>query len=79
MAMTRWRAFCHPIDQERAELLRSRWASLPRELRTPNQLCGRHLTHCGFITGASYCSFRCNSLLFGQQRQSRANPVARSS
>ncbi|MBA3609690.1 MAG: radical SAM protein, partial [Chthoniobacterales bacterium] len=28
-------------------------------LRTPNQLAGRHLTHCGFTTGASYCSFRC--------------------
>ncbi len=55
----RWRAFCHPIDPERAELLRSRWASLPQELKTSNQLSGRHLTHCGFITGASYCSFRC--------------------
>jgi hypothetical protein len=55
----RWRAFCHPIDPEKAKLLRSRWASLPRELKTPNQLSGRHLTHCGFITGASYCSFRC--------------------
>lgn len=55
----RWRAFCHPIDREKTELLRSRWASLPRELQTSNQLSGRHLTHCGFITGASYCSFRC--------------------
>jgi hypothetical protein len=50
----RWRAFCHPIDPERAELLRSRWASLPQELTTSNQLSGRHLTHCVFITGASY-------------------------
>jgi len=32
---------------------------LPSELRTPNQLAGRHLTHCGFTTGASYCSFHC--------------------
>src|SRR5260370_41871379 len=55
----RWRAFFHPIDPERAELLRSRWESLPPELKTPTQLSGRHLTHCGFITGASYCSFRC--------------------
>src|SRR5258708_34623163 len=58
---SRWRAFCHPIDPERAELLRARWASLPRDLKTPNQLSGRHLTHCGFITGASYCSFRCTN------------------
>ena len=39
--------------------MRARWNSLPNELRTPNQLAGRHLTHCGFTTGASYCSFRC--------------------
>ena len=39
--------------------MRARWESLPNELRTPNQLAGRHLTHCGFIAGASYCSFRC--------------------
>jgi MoaA/NifB/PqqE/SkfB family radical SAM enzyme len=28
-------------------------------LKTSNQISGRHLTHCGFTTGASYCSFRC--------------------
>ncbi len=28
-------------------------------MRTPNQISGRHLTHCGFTTGASYCSFHC--------------------
>ena len=39
--------------------MRARWESLPDELRTANQLAGRHLTHCGFTTGASYCSFRC--------------------
>lgn len=39
--------------------MRERWNSLPNELRTPNQLAGRHLTHCGFTTGASYCSFHC--------------------
>ena len=55
----RWKAFCHPIDPEKQALLRARWESLPNELRTPNQLAGRHLTHWGFITGASYCSFRC--------------------
>jgi hypothetical protein len=56
---TRWKAFRHPINAEKHALLRARWESLPNELRTPNQLAGRHLTHCGFTTGASYCSFRC--------------------
>ena len=55
----RWRAFRHPVAGEKADLLRARWASLPAELRTPNQISGRHLTHCGFTTGASYCSFHC--------------------
>ena len=56
---SRWQAFRHPIAGEKAELLRVRWASLPAELRAPNQISGRHLTHCGFTTGASYCSFHC--------------------
>ncbi len=56
---SRWRAFRFPIDPEKQALLRARWNSLPNDLRTPNQLAGRHLTHCGFTTGASYCSFRC--------------------
>ncbi|MEP6937255.1 MAG: hypothetical protein ABI871_04220 [Chthoniobacterales bacterium] len=55
----RWQAFCHPIDREKETLLRERWDSLPAELRTANQVSGRHLTHCGFTTGASFCSFRC--------------------
>ena len=55
----RWNAFRFPIDPEKQALLRKRWESLPNELRTSNQLAGRHLTHCGFTTGASYCSFRC--------------------
>ncbi|MEO5718058.1 MAG: hypothetical protein ABIR29_05745 [Chthoniobacterales bacterium] len=55
----RWNAFRFPINQEKQTLLRARWEALPNELRTPNQLAGRHLTHCGFTTGASYCSFRC--------------------
>ena len=55
----RWNAFRHPIAGEKTDLLRTRWASLPAELRTPNQISGRHLTHCGFTTGASYCSFHC--------------------
>ena len=55
----RWQAFFHPINGEKGEILRERWNSLPPELRTPNQISGRHLTHCGFILGASYCSFHC--------------------
>jgi len=55
----RWDAFRNSIDPEKARILRERWNSLPRELRTPNQISGRHLTHCGFILGASYCSFHC--------------------
>ena len=55
----RWDAFRHPIAGEKADVLRRRWAELPAELRTPNQISGRHLTHCGFTLGASYCSFHC--------------------
>ncbi len=55
----RWDAFRHPISGEKADVLRRRWAELPEELRTPNQISGRHLTHCGFTLGASYCSFHC--------------------
>lgn len=59
----RWRAraaaFFHPINEEKQRVLNARWASLPAELKTPNQISGRHLTHCGFTLGASYCSFRC--------------------
>ncbi|HEV3410757.1 MAG TPA: hypothetical protein VG095_10715 [Chthoniobacterales bacterium] len=55
----RWRAFRHPINDEKARVLKERWESLPAELRTRNQISGRHLTHCSFITGASYCSFHC--------------------
>jgi hypothetical protein len=55
----RWQAFRHPIDAEKARILQERWDSLPEELKLPNQISGRHLTHCGFILGASYCSFHC--------------------
>ena len=55
----RWNALRHPIDPEKQQLLRARWDSLPAELQSPNQISGRHLTHCGFTTGASYCSFHC--------------------
>lgn len=55
----RWEAFRFSINPEKQALLRARWKSLPNELKTPNQIAGRHLTHCGFITGASYCSFHC--------------------
>jgi hypothetical protein len=55
----RWSAFRNPIDGEKARVLRKRWDSLLPELQTPNQISGRHLTHCGFILGASYCSSHC--------------------
>ena len=55
----RWKAFRHPLNEEKRSYLARRWAELPRELQTPNQVSGRHLTHCGFTLGASYCSFRC--------------------
>lgn len=55
----RWHAFRHPIHEEKARVLKERWDSLPRELQTNNQISGRHLTHCGFTLGASYCSFHC--------------------
>jgi hypothetical protein len=55
----RWHAFRNPIHDEKARVLKERWDSLPRELQTNNQISGRHLTHCGFTLGASYCSFHC--------------------
>jgi len=55
----RWHAFRNPIVEEKARVLRERWDSLPLELQTNNQISGRHLTHCGFTLGASYCSFHC--------------------
>src|SRR3954463_13079118 len=55
----RWNAFRNPIVEEKARVLRERWDSLPAELQTNNQISGRHLTHCGFTLGASYCSFHC--------------------
>jgi hypothetical protein len=55
----RWNAFRSPIVEEKARVLRERWDSLPLELQTNNQISGRHLTHCGFTLGASYCSFHC--------------------
>ncbi len=55
----RWHAFRHPIVEEKARVLKERWDSLPIALQTNNQISGRHLTHCGFTLGASYCSFHC--------------------
>ena len=55
----RWRALRYPLDEEKVRILKERWDSLPAELHLPNQISGRHLTHCGFILGASYCSFHC--------------------
>ncbi|HEX8313278.1 MAG TPA: hypothetical protein VF614_18270, partial [Chthoniobacteraceae bacterium] len=56
---TRLHAFLHPLHGEKQRVLAERWATLPPELKTPNQISGRHLTHCGFTLGASYCSFHC--------------------
>lgn len=55
----RWQAFLRPLEGEKSRYLARRWDSLPEDLKTPNQISGRHLTHCGFTTGASYCSFHC--------------------
>lgn len=55
----RWQAFRQPVTEEKARVLKDRWDSLPAELQTDNQISGRHLTHCGFTLGASYCSFHC--------------------
>jgi len=55
----RWDAFVHPLDREKEGYLKRRWAELPGCVKTPNQISGRHLTHCGFTLGASYCSFHC--------------------
>jgi hypothetical protein len=55
----RWHGFLRPVDEEKARVLQQRWSSLPAELQTDNQISGRHLTHCGFTLGASYCSFHC--------------------
>lgn len=56
---TRWNAFRTPVDGEKSAMLAQRWADLPPELKTDNQISGRHLTHCSFTLGASYCSFHC--------------------
>jgi len=55
----RLRAFLAPLNAEKRRILRARWESLPEELQTPHQISGRQFTHCGFTTGASYCSFHC--------------------
>lgn len=55
----RWQALRHPLSDEKSRMLQERWNALPPELQLPNQVSGRHLTHCGFILGASYCSFHC--------------------
>src|SRR3989449_11381451 len=55
----RWDGFIHPVSEEKIRVLKERWESLPAQLRTNNQISGRHLTHCGFTLGASYCSFHC--------------------
>ena len=49
-----------PVSAEMREILRQRWAELPPELQTDWQVVGRHLPHCGYTLGPSYCSFGCS-------------------
>lgn len=48
-----------PIPRETRTLLNARWRQLPPELQTDSQIAGKHLVHCAYIMGPSYCSFRC--------------------
>ena len=48
-----------PIPDEMRALLKARWASLPSALKNDRQVMGRHLVHCGYTMGASYCSLGC--------------------
>ena len=70
----RWEAFRHPVTEEKTRVLKARWDSLPAELRTNNQIAGRHLTHCGFTLGASYCSFHCTHCYLPQNANSVPTP-----
>ena len=67
----RWQAFRNPISGEKAEILRARWDSLPPELQTPNQISGRHLTHCGFILGRELLLVSLHALLPAEEREPR--------
>jgi len=57
--LRRWQAFRDPLQGDKLDYLQARWEELHESLKTSNQISGRHLTHCGFITGPSYCSFHC--------------------
>jgi hypothetical protein len=48
-----------PVPAEMSALLEARRSELPADLRTGWQVVGRHLSHCGFTLGPSYCSFGC--------------------
>ena len=48
-----------PVSAEKRALLDQRLEELPESLRTDWQVVGKHLTHCGYTMGASYCSFGC--------------------
>ena len=48
-----------PISSERQSLLKTRWDSLPTDLKTDWQVVGQNIVHCGYTMGASYCSFGC--------------------
>lgn len=53
------RRLFEPVDGDKRRLLAERWSELPADLRAPNQVVGRQLTHCGYTMGAAYCSFGC--------------------
>jgi len=49
-----------PISVEKQQLLDDRWEQLPESLKTDWQVLGRHLVHCSYLLGPSYCSFGCS-------------------
>jgi pyruvate-formate lyase-activating enzyme len=53
------KAIARPVSAEKRAVLRRRWEELPPELRTGWQTLGRHMAHCGYTLGPSYCSLGC--------------------
>lgn len=48
-----------PVPRDARSLLQARWSELEASLKTPGQVLGRQLVHCGYLLGPSYCSFSC--------------------
>ena len=48
-----------PVSAEKYRLLADRWRGLPSQLQTDWQVLGKHMVHCGYTMGPSYCSFGC--------------------